>query len=567
MPPSLIYHPSSRDEEELELASLIPSDDDENDVLISIPDDPLAMTPPPPSSSSQSTTTFRLPKWLSQQANRPRAPWHRRWLPVISSYVVRIVRPRFTWRYILCASAALYTAYCLIRNEPLFASRLPDYTGPYGVGAVDLEVPLADGPHRVSDAVFKGSGEPAFDVESLLVTLYYPTDPSFRSSKPRYPWIPKPISLTAEGFARLVHMDNFIMRPIFTFFLWGIASSLTIPAEVDAPLLGTTTVTTTTTTTTTASIAALEKQDRFPVMVFSHGMASSRTDYTNFLGELASRGHVVAAIEHRDGSSPGSLIKLHPSDPGRRRLIIRQSDLEPHMDTPEFKRTQLAFRDTEILAAINLLTFINDPAGTPLNNTRDPVTTLSTWPGRLNLDLLTIAGHSYGATGALQSLATVAPQASSGLILDPGKSSGPLNPNATAPLLVIHSNSWSRAASPFHGRPHFDTVRDLVRNAHAPSWFLTSVGTAHPSVTDAPLIEPLLLCWTTGAGMDVKRALREYVDASQDFLNYVATGEVTGLLVEEVTHEEYGVWVSEEREADFPRAMAKHWEIHVRPDI
>jgi platelet-activating factor acetylhydrolase len=67
--------------------------------------------------------------------------------------------------------------------------------------------------------------------------------------------------------------------------------------------------------------------------------------------------------------------------------------------------------------------------------------------------------------------------------------------------------------------------------------------------------------------MDVKRALREYVDASEDFLNYVATGKVQGLLAEEVTHEEYGVWVTEEREAEFPRAMAKHWEIHVRPDI
>lgn len=518
---------------DFELESLVA--DDEADA-VSSPDAPLAMSPPPPD--------HQQPKWLFQSQQRPR---YLRWLSWLSASTIRLLRPRLTWKYVLFATFAVYFLYCTIISSPLLASPLPPYTGPHGVGAVDLEVPLPDGPQRVSDAVFK-SGDPAFDVETVLVTFYYPTDPGFRSKKKRYTWIPKPVSLTAEGYAKLAGVNNFVMRPIFTLFLWAVGGGITIPTEVDAPLLD------------------ADKEDTFPVMVFSHGMASSRTDYTNFLGELASRGHVVAAIEHRDGSSPGSFIKLTSSETGRKRLHFKQSELKEDMETADFKKAQLAYRDAEIGATVDLLKSIND--GEAINNTRAAVSTLEEWSSRLNLSQLTIGGHSYGATGALQALSTVAPDAAAGLILDPGKSSGPLNHNAEVPLLVIHSNSWSKKKSIFHGRPHFDTVRDLVQETPAPGWFLTSLGTAHPSVTDVPLLEPLLLSWTTGASLDVKEALKEYVNAADEFLSFIDVGktEEGGLLSEKVTHEEYGKWVSEERKKEFPKTRAKLWEVHVSPD-
>ncbi|KAL4863538.1 hypothetical protein BDV12DRAFT_177390 [Aspergillus spectabilis] len=512
-------------EEPLELESLVSSEDDQ-------PDSPIAMQP---------SEDFR-PKWLSDSR-------HQSWLSSIVTFPLRILRPRFTWSYVLFSVFSLYAIYCLVRGTPLFASPLPPYTGPHGVGAIDLEVPLAGGPQSVAPGVLKSTGEPAFEVETLLATVYYPTDKGFRSRKPRYPWIPRPISLTAQGYARLAHVDNFIIRPIFTFALWAIGGSITIPAEVDAPLL-----------------SSEKDAQAFPVTVFSHGMASSRTDYTNFLGELASRGHVLVAIEHRDGSSPGSFVKTTSTSPTRKVLSFRASDLQEEIDDPAMKHAQLAFRDIEISSAITLLRTIN--ANKPVLNTRAPLTTLGpSWADRLNLTQLTIAGHSYGATGALQALTTLASDVpAAGLILDPGKSSGRLNPNVTVPVLVVHSNSWSRTISPFFGRPHFDTVRDLVRAVPAPSWFLTSIGTSHPSVTDAPLLEPLLLSWTTGADLDVKEALREYVRVADDFSYFVRRGEKRGILREKTTHSEYGVWISEEREEEFPKELAKYWEVHVTPD-
>ena len=97
------------------------------------------------------------------------------------------------------------------------------------------------------------------------------------------------------------------------------------------------------------------------------------------------------------------------------------------------------------------------------------------------------------------------------------------------------------------------------------SWFLTSLGTSHPSVTDAPLIEPLLLSWTTGATIDVVEGVGEYVRASVDFFAWVRDRKRTALLAENVTHEEYGKWVSDERKKEYPKEYSKYWEVHVAP--
>lgn len=529
----------SRFSEDLELASFNDEDD---------PDLPLAM-PSSPASHSQQRRSRRLrqPKWLNPQRAR-------RWLP---ERLAALLRPRLTWRYVTCSIIAGYVLWCLVRGVPLFSSPLPACSGPHDVGAVDLEVPL-EKPVRVANTTLRSSGEPAFEVETVLFTLYYPAERGVRSRKPEHFWIPRPLSLTAEGYAHIAHVNNFIIRPIFTFALWLLVGSIQIPAKVDVPL-----------------VEPGEGQNgTLPVMVFSHGMASSRTDYTHYLGELASRGHVVAAIEHRDGSSPGSLVKVK-TQKDRRVVLLREGDLksDPPMDTARLKEEQLAFRDVEIFETIRVLREINDGHGLDMFklNSRFEGQTLEDWADRLDFGHLTIGGHSYGATGALQALKT-APSAKvpavGGIILDPGKSSGPLNHDINVPILVVHSNSWSKTHSIFYGRPHFDAVRDLVKGVISragASWFVTSLGTSHPSVTDAPLLQPLLLSWTTGATVDVKAGLKEYVKISVDFFNYLELGKATGVLDEKVTHEEYGKWVSEDRKKEFPKDLAKYWEIHVSP--
>ena len=94
----------------------------------------------------------------------------------------------------------------------------------------------------------------------------------------------------------------------------------------------------------------------------------------------------------------------------------------------------------------------------------------------------------------------------------------------------------------------------------------SAVGTSHPSVTDAPLIEPWLLSFTTGATIDVYEGIRQYVKVTQRFLRYLQTGVKEGILSECVTHPEYNV--EDKRRANSgktPETFRKYWQIHAAP--
>ncbi|KAK1983913.1 PAF-acetylhydrolase family member [Colletotrichum cereale] len=468
------------------------------------------------------------------------------------------VQPRLKLGYVACTLFGLYVVYCMLARSPLLASNLPKYSGPYEVGTIDVEVPVRT-PRNISDEVLASNGKPAFELETVLFTLYYPSAKGSRGIGHHY-WIPRPISITAEGYARAAHFNNFISRPMFTFFLWAIAGSIKIPAQVDVPLLPS---------------PGAKSREEFPIVVLSHGQASSRTDYTHYCGELASLGTVVAAIEHRDGSGPGTVVTTKDGKE-RRVMYLTKKKLQggKGMDPDDFKSKQLAFRQAEIEETIAVLQELHAGKGSAFfaNNARGEGRGLAAWESRLNLSRIIIAGHSFGATGALQVLkgATSAKNpAVGGVILDPGKSSGRLNTDIDVPILVIHSDSWSKKTTPFFGRPHFDTVRDVARDVLkrvGSGWFLTSLRTSHPSVTDAPLIEPLLLRWTTGATVDVRQGLKEYVRVTREFVHFLRDESRGSVLSEGVTHEEYGKdTMTDEQRRRIPKETTEHWQIHVAP--
>ncbi|KAI1381301.1 PAF acetylhydrolase [Hypoxylon crocopeplum] len=507
-----------------------------------------------------------------------------------------MLKSRLAWRYVVCSLIASYIVYCYVFSKPLFAHPLPEYSGPYNVGAVDVEAPLPL--PRVIDTVrFKGTKENAFELETVLFTLYYPAAQNAVSRKPKHRWIPKPVSVTAEGYAKFAHINNFIVNKLFDRAIGALVGGIEIPAEVDVPLadLATTVLETPEMHDDNKEIEKVIQITKagHPVIVFSHGMASSRTDYTHYAGELASRGYVVALLEHRDGSCPGSVI-MQNGQPDRVKLTFGIPDVEAVdgrvLSVDEFKRMQLDFREAEIEETVRVLQLINSGRGEEVfrQNARGEGSDFANWKDRLNTAEMVVAGHSFGATGAMQALrGGPSPRRPfrGAVILDPGKQSGRLNDDVRVPVLVVHSNSWSSRYSLFYGRAHFDTVRDVVESnvlRGMPSWFATSLGTSHPSVTDAPLLEPLLLSWTTGAKIDVHEGLRQYVHVAEDFLWFLTTGEKRSLLAEKAEFPQYdegsgfGVWkpgqgdgegVGEGEGVGGPWAdWRRYWQVHVSPN-
>ncbi|EME48782.1 hypothetical protein DOTSEDRAFT_67731 [Dothistroma septosporum NZE10] len=483
------------------------------------------------------------------------------------------VRPRSvkgTFKYATWSIVGFYVFYCWIFAMPLLSSKLPTYSGGFDVGVVDIEAPCEK--RRLADAVLKHTGAPAFELETVLFSLYYPAVKGAVSKALHHPWVSKPLGLTGEGYARFAKINNFFTNNVFTFGLWMLAGSTTIPANVDVPIHG-----------TAKPYHAYEAPyldydndhptddyglPQFPVIIFSHGMASSRNSYTQYCGELASRGYIVAAIEHRDGSGPGTMI-MNKTD-SRPFFHVSPEMLDPAPEISDFKTMQLEMRQAEVEETVRILRAVNDGQGAEVHksNARMEGQDLAEFKGRLMLDRIVVGGHSFGATLALQTLKGGPSEKLpfvGAIILDPGKQSGPLNDDINVPVLIVHSQSWSARHTIFHGRPHFQVVKDLVRKVIDEkkkfAWFVTAKGTTHPSVTDAPLIEPFLLAWTTGSTIDARQGVLQYVKISRQFMHFLEADHRQSILKEEVTHPEY----DDEPARPFNPVVEKYWQIHMAP--
>ncbi|KAJ6438234.1 platelet-activating factor acetylhydrolase precursor [Purpureocillium lavendulum] len=279
-------------------------------------------------------------------------------------------------------SATSKLAAYLARMSPVPA--FPEYTGPYKVGTVDVEIPVAD--LNAASAAPEGTA----DIPTVQFRVFYPAVPE--SDEKRISWLPNPQRHHVSAYTKFVGVGSTLAD--FLSFLPRHLHYTSIPVHKNAKLS-----------------KAETPSGRWPTMFFSHGLGGGRNSYSYIAGSLASHGIVVICPEHRDGSAVVTFVR-QPNDSGRyfsssSRRIVPYNRVS-HDVSPEVydaREAQLRIRLWELgLIHDAVLAMDSDRAFANLN-TSTP--SLKQFVGQLDVQepgRIIFGGHSFGATTTVQLL-------------------------------------------------------------------------------------------------------------------------------------------------------------------
>ncbi|CAL1710013.1 unnamed protein product [Somion occarium] len=374
---------------------------------------------------------------------------------------------------------------------------LPAYSGPYQVGVCDVEVPIP----RQCFGHFEHKSMPDRDagltIDTVLFTLFYPAECT--DTNQRVVWFPR-LRQTIDGFLKMANRTpNWMYRTVVYPAAAAAIYGTTFPAVENAPL------------------KEAPAYTKWPLMLFSHGVGCSRLMYSAFCGEMASRGYVVAAIEHRDGTGPSSRITNAEGD---MKILdwLDWKDLhwpgqEQPQDDTTLRHVQLQVRLAEVEAVLNALKGIT--SGQPVSQTQltEAQTTFdwARWTD-VNVRYPIMTGHSFGGSLGIAAASDRRFRFSRVMVFDPAvQRLHPWTGNIDVPFLCVNSEEFAV------GR-EFDLFHDMLPNIQSPTTFFIP-GATHPSFSDVFLILPDYINSLTGLRLDADRVISILVHLVDHFLD------------------------------------------------
>ncbi|KAI0201054.1 phospholipase A2 [Astrocystis sublimbata] len=265
--------------------------------------------------------------------------------------------------------------------------RFPDFTGPYKVGTVDVEIPVCEleSPAPAPDN--------AADIETVQFRIFYPCASNAQGK--RIPWLPAPQRDYLSAYIKFLGVGSVLAEAAS--FLPRHLHFTTIPVVDNAPIL-----------------EPEDPRGRWPTMMFSHGLGGSRNTYSQIAGSLASHGVVVFCPEHRDGSAVASFIRV----PFQQNKFFARSQrrLVPYAQIPhdktdevhELRNAQLRIRLWELGLVHEAMLSLDE--GAKLNNLNKHASSLDHLSNRLKVHepgSIIFGGHSFGAASIVQFLKSV----------------------------------------------------------------------------------------------------------------------------------------------------------------
>nr|XP_032810846.1 platelet-activating factor acetylhydrolase 2, cytoplasmic isoform X2 [Petromyzon marinus] len=329
---------------------------------------------------------------------------------------------------------------------------IPPGTGPYPVGCTDVMTPHG--------------------VQGSFMRVYYPArDAVVKQPKvnPQPLWIPR-----REYTGGLVNFLN--LNPCFTSFFTFMFASYHVPVEWNAPF---------------------RSGEKFPLIIFSHGLGAFRTLYSTVCVEMASRGFIVGAVEHRDLSSSATYF-IRPKEgeggtaaeaaacDGEEKAALHNGECMQEVWLPyrkllpgekEFplRNQQVHQRADECVRGLRLLEDINE--GRPIQNVLPSGFDFQQLKGSMDLEKLSVMGHSFGGATAIVSL-TKEPRFRCAVVMDSWMLpiERDLYPNVTQPIFFINTEKFQWVAN-------IQSQRQLDSST-VDRRMITILGTVHQSQAD-----------------------------------------------------------------------------------
>jgi dienelactone hydrolase len=324
--------------------------------------------------------------------------------------------------FVVSTSAVAYEPETPAMNASQEVTELPLPTGPFPVGTV-----LYDWTDDSREEQWSGAPDKR---RELVVQVWYPADP-IRGHQAE-PYVPDFDRLQKSLNQYWPGMPNFKTRAVL-----GVSLSLA--------------------------------QERYPVLIFSHGMNSARFLYTALLEELASHGYIVAAIDHTYWG-PGVAFSSGRIVPYEDGMDARDKLTADEYDQMMWAGVSVMVAD-EVFVENRIAQLDSDPAVSNLLR------------NRLDLSRVGVVGHSMGGQAATRACLEYAVFKACAC-LDGLNQFFYLRPEPSRkPFLLLINSTWGTSI-----------ISQSLAQRYLAAWAAPEVfvirGTKHNSFDDVPLLDP-----------------------------------------------------------------------------
>ncbi|MHA7964696.1 alpha/beta hydrolase family protein [Paenibacillus sp. CAU 1782] len=346
---------------------------------------------------------------------------------------VRLGALAFLTAIVLLNGASLYLVHLL----PVF--KLPEPTGSYAIGTVQRQL--------IDESRLETFGGEPGEKREVPINIWYPVDKTSVQGKQRehYP------SELADAVSLVFDLPSWLLGHL----------SLVSTHVVEEAALS-------------------DAASRYPVILFSPGIRSTRFQSMTIIEELVSNGYIVVGMDHPYTSAR---VKLHN---GSEAFYVPEYPEWTSTDIYDHNVVGVGARAQDAIFVLDSLTEWNS---------QDPDGLLA---GKLDLNHVGIFGHSYGGATTAEALA-LDERFKAGLSLEGGFWGTVSSTSLRQPFMYMMTENTIKSLDPTSGASEkvvydeFDAdMRYVMNHSLNDTYYLEIEGFYHQSFTDIALLSPSL---------------------------------------------------------------------------